>query len=471
MGTLIMGARVLGTGKDLGAIAHRRRIEEVIISIATPNRKALAEIVKRCEDIPLSVRIVPTLQEIIEGRVSISHLRKVRVEDLLGRDKVEISSLDDEVRQAYSGKRILVTGCGGSIGSELVRQLLCLEPQAIAVLDKDENSVYELTQELAFTFPSVRIEPQIADLRHRGRLRALIADFNPEVVFHAAAHKHVPLMERNRCEAVLNNVGGTRVLLETCAEYHVGRFVFISTDKAVNPTSVMGATKRVGEMLVQSRSNGSLSSVCVRFGNVLGSRGSIIPLFQKQIAGGGPVTVTHPDVVRFFMTIPEAVQLVLCAATLGRRGEVFVLDMGNPRSILRLAEDMIRLSGLEPGRDIKIAITGLRPGEKVAEELLGPGEELCPTRFEKVSMIVPQPLNDRSLESVGDLVRAAQENDTERICELLSSMRLGFHPRSDENGEALPLERSPSLAGSSFSVQPHPVPRLLASADPYGGEK
>jgi len=434
VGTTISGAKVLGSGKALGDIVRRSQIDEVVISIATDDRRALAQIVAQCEGIPIAAKIIPSLHEIVEGRVSISQIREVRIEDLLGRDSVEVTEFDEQVRHVYTGKRILVTGAGGSIGSELVRQLLLLDPESIAILDKDENSIYELEQELVFRFPDARIEPQIADIRHRERLLALFAEFRPQVVFHAAAHKHVPLMEKHPCEAVLNNVYGTKTLLDACRENGVERFVFISSDKAVNPTSVMGATKRVGEMLVQALANGgSLPSACVRFGNVMDSRGSVIPLFRKQIAEGGPITVTHPEVVRFFMTIPEAVQLVLCAGTLGEQGEVFVLDMGNPRKILDLAHEMVLLSGFELGKDIEIAITGLRPGEKLVEELVAPTEDVCPTRFEKVSMIVPCALEaNRVSEDVANLLKTAQENDREGVYRVLSGMGLRFRSRDNE---------------------------------------
>jgi FlaA1/EpsC-like NDP-sugar epimerase len=431
VGTIISGARVLGSGKALGEIVRRSQIDEVVISIATAGRRVLAQIVAQCEEIPIAAEIIPSLQEIVEGRVSISQVREVRIEDLLGRDSIEVTEFDKEVRQAYTGKRILVTGAGGSIGSELVRQLLLLDPDSIAVLDKDENCIYELEQELAFRFPDSRIDSQIADIRHRERLVGLFAEFKPQVVFHAAAHKHVPLMEKHPCEAVLNNVYGTKTLLDACRDHGVERLVFISTDKAVNPTSVMGATKRVGEMLVQAYANGgALPSASVRFGNVMGSRGSVIPLFKKQIAEGGPITVTHPDVVRFFMTIPEAVQLVSCAGTLGRDGEIFVLDMGNPRKILDLAHEMVLLSGLEPGKDIEIAITGLRPGEKLVEELVASTENVCPTRFEKISMIAPRALDGNVfLENVASLIRVAQANDRDLVLKILIGMGLlTLHP-------------------------------------------
>ena len=272
------------------------------------------------------------------------------------------------------------------------------------------------------------LEPQIADVRDSGRLRALFSEFRPQTIFHAAAYKHVPLMEMHPCEAILNNVGGLRSVLDACAEFRVERFVFISSDKAVNPFNVMGATKRIGEMLVQSHlSPNPMRFACVRFGNVLGSRGSVIPLFKKQIAGGGPVTVTHPEISRYFMTIPEAVQLILCAGTLAKRGEIFVLDMGDPRNILELAREMILLSGFEPEKDIHTKITGLRPGEKLTEELVAPNETLSATSLDKLSYIEPQLFDATSLRMyVNQLLQAARNNDRHRIIELLHVMGLGY---------------------------------------------
>lgn len=441
IGTVISGTRVLGDRKALGKLVRVSSVDEVVISIAKADRRTLSQIVARCEEISVPAKIIPSVQELFQDRVNISQVRQVRIEDLLGRDSVEVTEFDVEVRQAYAGKRVLVTGAGGSIGSELVRQLLVLNPSSVAILDKDENSTYELQQELTFRFPEARVEPQIADVRHAERLHAIFQEFKPQIVFHAAAHKHVPLMEKHPCEAVLNNVFGTQTLLEACRQHGVERFVFISTDKAVNPSSVMGASKGVGEMLVQAYANhGLLPAACVRFGNVMGSRGSVIPLFQKQIAEGGPITVTHPDVVRFFMTIPEAVQLVICAGALGRRGEIFVMDMGNPRSVLDLAKEMVALSGLELERDIRIEITELRPGEKLKEELVRPDERVVPTRFEKLSMITPQYLDVNEVTTrVARLVRAARENSREAVYETLASMGIGYQPHSNEaNGPGAP---------------------------------
>jgi FlaA1/EpsC-like NDP-sugar epimerase len=432
-GTTIFGIRVYGAGHDLSRLRHELKANEVVISMATAGRDTLRRIVEECHRSGIPTRVIPSLREIVDGGVNISRLQEIHLEDLLGRESVQVHDLDQEAVRCYRGRRILVTGGGGSIGSELVRQLARLEAAGVAILDKDENSVYELQQELLQCGLGHCVEPQIADVRNLERLRTLFAEFHPQVVFHAAAHKHVPLMERHPCEAILNNVTGTKNVLDVSRETGVERFVFISTDKAVNPSSIMGATKRIGELLVQVQaSSSSLRAACVRFGNVLGSRGSIIPLFQRQIAQGGPVTVTHPEVERFFMTIPEAVQLILCAGTGANRGEVFVLDMGTPRRILDLAREMVLLSNLQSDRQIEIAFTGLRPGEKLSEELITSAEGVQPTRFDKLSLIVPAAVDPLLLQAhVENLERAAKNNDGAGINEILDGMGIGFRVRSD----------------------------------------
>ncbi|GAC1681684.1 MAG: nucleoside-diphosphate sugar epimerase/dehydratase [Candidatus Acidiferrum sp.] len=430
VGSLISNTRVVGNGEQLAQLVEKYRIEEIIISMATASRRTLAQTLAKCRRAPVMAKIIPSLQEILNGQVQISQLRETRVEEVLGRDSVEVQGFEEMTRGTYRGKRVLVTGAGGSIGSELVRQLVRLAPSGSALLDNDENSVYELEQELLQRKCRVPVEPQIADVRDAGRLRAIFSDFRPQIIFHAAAHKHVPLMEMHPCEAILNNVGGTKKILEMASEYGAERFVFISSDKAVNPANVMGATKRIGEMLVQSSVSSPRSRfACVRFGNVLGSRGSVIPLFKKQIAEGGPVTITHPDIVRYFMTIQEAVQLILCAGTLAQGGETFVLDMGKPRNILELAREMIMLSGLELGRDIETKITGLRPGEKLREELVTASEKLQQTRFEKLSVIEPQVFDELALlDDIGRLMQTAKNNDNGGVHEILCNMTgLGFN--------------------------------------------
>ncbi|MBZ5501195.1 MAG: polysaccharide biosynthesis protein [Acidobacteriia bacterium] len=428
VGSVISDTPVVGNGDDLERLVREWQIDEVIISMATASRGTLARTLAKCRRARVPAKIIPSLREILSGQVQISELRDTAVEEVLGRESIEVSEFEEVAGPTYRGKRILVTGAGGSIGSELVRQLGRLHPSKIAILDKDENAVYELDQELRRRGFPVSIETHIADVRETSRLRGIFSEFRPQAIFHAAAHKHVPLMEIQPCEAVLNNVGGTKNVLDVSAEFRVERLVFISTDKAVNPANVMGATKRIGEMLVQAQRNaGGMRVACVRFGNVLGSRGSVVPLFQKQIAAGGPVTVTHPDVVRYFMTIPEAVQLILCAGTLAGHGETFVLDMGNPRNILELAREMILLSGLEPEKDIHIAITGLRPGEKLTEELVAQAETLSPTSMEKLSVIEPQAVNHASLMAdVARLLHSAGNNDRTHVLELLETMGLGY---------------------------------------------
>jgi FlaA1/EpsC-like NDP-sugar epimerase len=431
-GKSIAGLRVRGNGEALGQLVSRYQAQEVIITIANCSRNLLTQILAKCQEVRVPAKVVPSVGEIMQGSAPLTQVRDVGIELVLGRDGVRLQDIKAQVRDVYEGRRILVTGAGGSIGSELVRQLLLCGPQSIALFDKDENSIYELEQELRSTFSNVSIEPHVGDIRIRERLLPTLLSFQPEVVFHAAAHKHVPLMEKHPCEAVLNNVYGTQSLLAACCQADVERLVFISTDKAVNPSSVMGATKRIGELLVQhyAGSPAARKFTCVRFGNVIGSRGSIIPLFQKQIASGGPITVTHPDMVRYFMSIPEAVQLVLHAGTLGKGSETFVLEMGTPRKILDVAYEIARLSGLEPRRDIEIAITGLRPGEKLTEELVGSTEQVCPTGVKKLLMVQPSVApNGHFLSDVAKLVAYARANDSNSIYRFLSSMGIGFQPK------------------------------------------
>lgn len=428
VGSTISNTPVVGSGDLLTPLVEKYRVDEVIISMATASRLTLARTLAKCRRAGVPAKVIPSLQELIMGQVQISQLRETRVEEVLGRDSVEVREFEITAGSTYQGKRVLVTGAGGSIGSELVRQVSRLAPCSIAILDKDENSIYDLEQELRHRKPAVIVEPQIADVRDAGRLRAIFQGFQPEVIFHAAAHKHVPLMEMHPCEAVLNNVSGTKNVLDLAMQFEIERFVFISSDKAVNPVNVMGATKRIGELLVRASINSSgVRFACVRFGNVLGSRGSVVPLFQKQIAKGGPVTVTHPEVVRYFMTVQEAVQLILCAGSLAQAGETFVLDMGSPRNILELAREMILLSGLEPGKDIETTITGLRPGEKLSEELVASSERLRPTRFEKLSVIEPQCCDERALlYDIDRLVQSARNHDGVQVYELLRNMDMGF---------------------------------------------
>jgi FlaA1/EpsC-like NDP-sugar epimerase len=389
----IHGTPVLGTRHDLQRIVNEYNAQTVIIAMPTASGKTIREIVQACEEIDVKTKIIPGIYELLGGHVSVSQLRNVQVDDLLRREPVRTDT--SAVRHMIEGQTVLVTGAGGSIGSELCRQVLHLRPSKLVLLGHGENSIFEIDNELRRIADrlekqnsiSVRtdIVPVIADIRHKDRIDHVMSQHRPDLVFHAAAHKHVPLMEVNPSEAVANNVLGTRIVLDAAVACGVKRFVLISTDKAVNPTSVMGATKRIAELLVHKAALETRRPyVAVRFGNVLGSRGSVVLTFREQIAAGGPVTVTHPEMLRFFMTIPEAVQLVLQAAALGHGGEVFMLDMGEPVRIMDLARDLIELSGFVPGHDIDIVFTGIRPGEKLFEELFVKGEKYERTKHEKV---------------------------------------------------------------------------------------
>lgn len=382
-GKTMFGIRVLGSRYDIERVVADTDANEIIIAMPSVKGKEIKEIIDVCKNTNCKLTILPGVYEIIEGTVSVNQLRPVEVEDLLGRDPVK---LDTKNVSAYiTGKVVLITGAGGSIGSEICRQVAKMQPQKMLLLGKGENSIYEISQELSIEYPQIRKVSIIADVRDEERINGIMDYFHPNVVFHAAAHKHVPLMEYQPMEAVRNNVLGTKVVAEAASKNGVETFVMISTDKAVNPTSVMGCTKRVAEMFVQSMNSISETRfAAVRFGNVLGSRGSVIPLFKKQIAKGGPVTVTHPDMKRYFMTIPEASQLVLQAGAMAEGGEVFVLDMGEPVKIYDLARDMITLSGMIPEVDIEIKFTGLRPGEKLFEELLSAEDGTEATQHKKI---------------------------------------------------------------------------------------
>jgi FlaA1/EpsC-like NDP-sugar epimerase len=383
VGASIGGLPVLGRTADVGEIAERKRVDRALLTIANAAGGQIRRITELCRDAELETKIIPGLYEIVGDKVNLSRIREVAIEDLLGREPVR---LDEEVVGASIRSRVvLVTGAGGSIGSELCRQVARFGPERLVLVERFENALFEIHRELTAAFPHVPIDPRIADVCDARRMEQVFEACKPELVFHAAAHKHVPMMEWNCGEAVKNNVGGTRVVGELADRFGVQRFVLISTDKAVNPTSVMGATKRVAEIYIQALSQRSSTRfVTVRFGNVLGSAGSVIPIFQEQIARGGPVRVTHPDMRRYFMTIPEASQLVMQAGAMGQGGEIFILDMGEPVRIVDLARDLITLSGLRPGEDIAIELTGVRPGEKLFEELSTDAEHADKTKHPKV---------------------------------------------------------------------------------------
>ena len=374
----IHGVMVIGTVNDLAAAIELHHIDEVIIAIPSAPGKLVRQVNNICRPRGITSRTMPGIYELIGGKVRVNRLREVDITDLLRREHIHVN--DEAVGAALEGKRVLVTGAGGSIGRELCRQIARRNPSQLVLLGHGENSIFEIFLELGQDYPNLLLSPVIADVRNAERLADVFKQHAPQIVFHAAAHKHVPLMEANIIEAITNNVLGTHNVVRTALAANVERFVLISTDKAVRPSSIYGATKRLAEMIVLDTAyRHQRAFTVVRFGNVLGSRGSIIPIFKAQIANGGPVTVTHPDMYRFFMTIPEAVYLVLQAASMENGGETFVLNMGQPVRILDLAEDLIRLSGLEPHRDIEISYTGIRPGEKLTEELWDEGTPLAQT--------------------------------------------------------------------------------------------
>lgn len=438
----IHGVPVLGNRHAIPQLVKKYQIDRVIIAMPTVPGRVIRDIVTICEQAGVPTRTMPGIYELLDGRVSINQLRTVQIEDLLRREPIQTDV--GAVTELIHGKRVLITGGGGSIGSELCRQVLRCGPAELIVVGHGENSVFDIENELRCLLmlssrgngtqqgaETPRIRTFIADIRFKERILGVFQECRPQIVFHAAAHKHVPLMELNPAEAITNNVLGTRNVLEAAVIGDVEHFVMISTDKAVNPTSIMGASKRAAELLVhETAMRTGRSYVAVRFGNVLGSRGSVVLTFKQQIAAGGPVTLTHPDVRRYFMTIPEAVQLVLQAAVLGRGGEVFVLDMGEPTRIMDLARDMIELSGLELDHDIEIVCTGLRPGEKLFEELFVQGEDYQRTRHEKVfiagnaSNFVPQSL----ARSIDALAAAAHANDSAAIRRALRQLIPEFQP-------------------------------------------
>jgi FlaA1/EpsC-like NDP-sugar epimerase len=369
-GSRILGVPVRGRVDELAALCRRYSIDEVLICVARANGALVRRVTKDVEPLGLPVKIIPNVEEFVDGTAAVERLRDVALEDLLRRDPAQ---LDDEAIAAdVAARTILVSGAGGSIGSELCRQLCRYAPKRVILVERSENALFEIHRELQRGFPNIELVPALVDITEREQLRRVFAEQRPTKVVHAAAHKHVPMLEYNPGAAILNNVVGTRTIAELAAEFEVASFVMISTDKAVRPRSIMGASKRCAELLIQRLSRQAITKfVIVRFGNVLGSNGSVVPIFKAQIASNGPVTVTHPEVERYFMTIPEASQLVLQAASMGKGGEIFILDMGEPVKILDLAHDLIRLSGLVPGEDIAIEFTGLRPGEKLKEELCG----------------------------------------------------------------------------------------------------
>jgi FlaA1/EpsC-like NDP-sugar epimerase len=421
-GALIHGIRVLGTTEDLPRLVKELGITQVVITIAQISRQEILHLIGLCRKIQVSVRIIPGLYDVLQGKVRVTRIRNVQIEDLLGREPVYLD--EAQIGQFLAGKRVMVTGAGGSIGAELARQVARFQPGKILLVERAEFALFDIDADLRRTRPEAEIVPLVADVCDESRMRAIFATHAPQIIFHAAAHKHVPMMESNPGEAIKNNILATRLLGELAGEHGVETFVMISTDKAVRPTSIMGATKRVAELSILDLTRKYQTRYeAVRFGNVIGSAGSVVPIFREQIRRGGPVTVTHPEMRRYFMTIPEAAQLVLQAGAMGEGGEIFILDMGEPVRILDLAEEMITLTGLRPYVDMDIVFTGLRPGEKLFEELELSGEQIAKTRHPKIFIgrlnAYPPEEIDRALRFLAEIAR---DGDGTAVRKFLNSL-------------------------------------------------
>lgn len=414
----ISGNRILGTRYDIPRICKEHQVEGILFSISNINNQNRKDILKICQETGCKVRILPGTAELIANKSLMDSFRDVEIEDLLGREPIKLDNKN--IKKLIENKVVLVTGGGGSIGSELCRQIVRYRPEKLVIVDIYENSLYDIEQELKTNYPDIEVNAIIASVREKERLNEIFEEFKPYLVFHAAAHKHVPLMETSPLEAIKNNVFGTYNVVNCADEYQVRKCILISTDKAVNPTNIMGATKRLCEMIIQAKDKVSQTEyAAVRFGNVLGSNGSVVPLFKRQIANGGPVTVTHKDITRFFMTIPEAVSLVLQAMSYAEGGEVFVLDMGEPVKIYDMATNLIKLSGLEPNVDIQIKITGLRPGEKLYEELLMAEEGLTQTKHDKIYVAKPMDISiDKIEDKLTELKRLLHDCNNEQKKEI-----------------------------------------------------
>ncbi len=425
----ILGIKVIGTRYEIPRFAKEYDVDEIFFAINKIDAVSRRKILEICQETGVKTRVLPTTEEVIDRQGAMNSLRNVQIEDLLGRDPIELDNKN--IKNLIKDKTILVTGGGGSIGSELCRQIIKYKPQNLVILDIYENTLYDIERELEADYPTANIKAIIGSVRDKERLEEVFNKYKPNVVFHAAAHKHVPLMETSPLEAIHNNVFGTYNVVNCADKYGVEKFVLISTDKAVNPTNIMGASKRVCEMIVQTKNKTSKTDfVAVRFGNVLGSNGSVIPLMKKQIEKGGPVTVTHKEITRYFMTIPEAVQLILQAVTYAKGGEIFVLDMGEPVKIYDLAVSLIRLMGYEPNVDIPIIITGLRPGEKLYEELLMAEEGLVSTKHDKIFITQPMHLEEKELnEKLYELgnIKYNEDYSIEKVKKVMANVVPTYH--------------------------------------------
>jgi len=459
LGSIVYGVKVLGNTRDLARVTRATGARQAIITIASASSADVRRIAQLCDEAGIPVKIIPGLFEILEGKVNLTRIRDVSIEDLLGRDPVNLDLA--LVSSLVEGKRVLVTGAGGSIGSELCRQVARFNPSVLTLVEQAEFNLFSIHQELENSFANLKLRPMICDVCDSARVDAVFASERPQVVFHAAAHKHVPMMEWNPGEALKNNVFGTKKVADAAHAHNSDAFVLISTDKAVNPTSIMGATKRAAEIYIQALSQTSSTKyVAVRFGNVLGSAGSVIPIFKAQIAAGGPVKVTHPDMKRYFMTIPEASQLVIQAAAMGQSGEILLLDMGDPVRIADLAEELIRLSGFEPNADIKIVYTGVREGEKLFEELSFDAEQMAQTRHGKIFVGKLRPCDlaevERKLDVLSSFTNASSRDVVrEALRKLVTEMRdpVDERLRIRDNAELTPKDEGPDPELRTATVQ------------------
>ena len=447
-GRILENVKIEGSRRDIKALVKKHRIDRIIIAMPSASAERRKAILDICKETGCELKMLPGISQILNGQATLAQLRDVSVEELLGREPVKTDMT--EIAQYIKGKTVMVTGGGGSIGSELARQIASYGPRCLILFDIYENNVYSIQQELKWHYPDLILEVIIGSVRDEARVRQVMKRYGPDIVYHAAAHKHVPLMERSPNEAIKNNVLGTYVTAKAAAQYGVRRFVLISTDKAVNPTNIMGASKRLCEMIVQEmdRRAQQTSFVAVRFGNVLGSNGSVIPLFKRQIAAGGPVTVTHPEITRFFMTIPEAVSLVLQAGAYATGGEIFVLDMGQPVRIDELARNLIFLSGRIPGEDIEIKYTGLRPGEKLYEELLMSEEGLQRTANEKIFIGHPIEHCEDLFSRIEELGSCATDNDSQiklKVASLVSTYRPDMQNEGPAGTVCSPGQNEPEM--------------------------
>lgn len=440
-GISIHGIPILGTLEQLPEICNQNRIEEIAIAMPSSTHQQLRHVIQICEGTKIRFRTVPSITDIASGKLRVSQIRDVDINDLLGRETVQLDL--DLIEVFLRDKTILVTGAGGSIGAEMCRQVCNFKPRLLLLLEHTENPLFHIERELRRNFPDVPLQALICNITDQPRVDQLFKEYKPQVVIHAAAHKHVPLMEINPGESIKNNVVGTKTVADAAHNHGATHFVMISTDKAVNPTSIMGSSKRIAEMYIQDLSRTSKTQfITVRFGNVLGSNGSVVPIFKQQIADGGPVTVTHPDMKRYFMTIPEASQLVLQAAAMGNGGEIFLLDMGEPVKIVDLARELITLSGFRPGEDIELVFTGLRPGEKLFEELSLEGEDMQHTHHPKIGIWKNIPMDRDTLRSkIHDLIAIAQNRNQHEIIEQIKELVPEYIGRNSRTANTKPLDQ------------------------------